>query len=120
MIAAVRQPELQAAKGGIESDEAQVLIDRCDQIVLIFNQQRGKYEAAYARAMIDRCQRLIRLADWLGPLTASALTASIANGHEFANGRQFAAWLGRVPRRIPWWQSTFGSNYQARRCLSAH
>jgi transposase len=35
----------------------------------------------------------------IGPLTASAITASIASGHEFANGRQFAAWLGLVPRQ---------------------
>ncbi len=35
----------------------------------------------------------------VGPLTASAITASIATGHEFANGRQFAAWLGLVPRQ---------------------
>ena len=35
----------------------------------------------------------------VGPLTASALTASIASGHEFLNGRQFAAWLGLVPRQ---------------------
>jgi len=35
----------------------------------------------------------------VGPLTASAITASIASGHEFANARQFAAWLGLVPRQ---------------------
>jgi transposase len=35
----------------------------------------------------------------VGPLTASAITASMATGHEFANGRQFAAWLGLVPRQ---------------------
>lgn len=35
----------------------------------------------------------------VGPLTASAITASIATGHEFASGRQFAAWLGLVPRQ---------------------
>jgi transposase len=35
----------------------------------------------------------------IGPLTASAITASVASGHEFANGRQFAAWLGLVPRQ---------------------
>jgi transposase len=34
----------------------------------------------------------------IGPLTASAITATIATGNEFANGRQFAAWLGLVPR----------------------
>jgi transposase len=35
----------------------------------------------------------------VGPLTASAITASVASGHEFGNGRQFAAWLGLVPRQ---------------------
>jgi transposase len=35
----------------------------------------------------------------VGPLTASAITASIADGHEFVSGRQFAAWLGLVPRQ---------------------
>ena len=35
----------------------------------------------------------------IGPLTASAITATIASGHEFSNGRQFAAWLGLVPRQ---------------------
>ena len=35
----------------------------------------------------------------MGPLTASAITASIATGHDFTNGRQFAAWLGLVPRQ---------------------
>jgi transposase len=35
----------------------------------------------------------------IGPLTASAITASVASGHELSNGRQFAAWLGLVPRQ---------------------
>ena len=43
--------------------------------------------------------RRIQALGGVGPLTASAITASIASGHEFANGRQFAAWLGLVPRQ---------------------
>jgi transposase len=35
----------------------------------------------------------------IGPITASALVASVGNGHDFKNGRQFAAWLGLVPRQ---------------------
>lgn len=35
----------------------------------------------------------------IGPLTASALVASIADARSFANGRQLAAWLGLVPRQ---------------------
>ena len=33
----------------------------------------------------------------IGPVTASALLASIGAGHDFKNGRQVAAWIGLVP-----------------------
>lgn len=33
----------------------------------------------------------------IGPVTASALLASLGNGHDFKNGRQVAAWIGLVP-----------------------
>jgi transposase len=33
----------------------------------------------------------------IGATTASALVASVDNGHDFSNGRQLAAWLGLVP-----------------------
>jgi transposase len=35
----------------------------------------------------------------IGPITASALVASIGDAKSFANGRQLAAWLGLVPRQ---------------------
>jgi transposase len=35
----------------------------------------------------------------IGPLTASALTASIGDAKNFTNGRQLAAWLGLVPKQ---------------------
>jgi transposase len=35
----------------------------------------------------------------LGPLSASALVASVGDAKTFRNGRQFAAWLGLVPRQ---------------------
>jgi transposase len=35
----------------------------------------------------------------IGPLTASALIASIGDAKNFKNGRQLAAWLGLVPRQ---------------------
>ena len=34
-----------------------------------------------------------------GPLTASALVASLGDAKSFKNGRQVAAWLGLVPRQ---------------------
>lgn len=35
----------------------------------------------------------------VGPLTASAIVATVGNASEFSNGRQLAAWLGLVPRQ---------------------
>jgi len=35
----------------------------------------------------------------IGPITASALVASIGNAQNIKNGRQLAAWLGLVPRQ---------------------
>jgi transposase len=44
----------------------------------------------------DDARRLMQLPG-IGPITASALVASIGDGHDFANGRQLAAWLGMTP-----------------------
>jgi transposase len=33
----------------------------------------------------------------VGPITASAIVASVGKGHDFSCGRQFCAWLGLVP-----------------------
>ena len=44
------------------------------------------------------CQRIGEI-EGVGPITATAVVAAIANGSTFDNGRQFAAWLGLVPRQ---------------------
>src|SRR5215468_5068951 len=46
----------------------------------------------------EACQRLAQLAG-IGPLTATALVAAVGDATGFKNGRQFAAWLGLVPRQ---------------------
>lgn len=34
-----------------------------------------------------------------GPITASAIVATVGNAKEFKNGRQLSAWLGLVPKQ---------------------
>jgi transposase len=51
----------------------------------------------------EPCRRLMAIPG-IGPLTATAVAASIGNGSEFRKGRSFAAWLGLVPKQ----QSTGG------------
>lgn len=46
----------------------------------------------------EPCQRVAAV-EGIGPLTATALVAAMSDGKAFKNGRQFAAWLGLVPRQ---------------------
>lgn len=47
---------------------------------------------------IEMCQKLEELPG-VGPITSTALIAAVSNARDFKNGRQFAAWLGLVPRQ---------------------
>ena len=47
----------------------------------------------------ESCRQLITVPG-IGPLIASAMVAAIANGAAFAKGRDFAAWLGLVPKQM--------------------
>src|SRR5919199_1571432 len=44
------------------------------------------------------CQRLMTIPG-IGPFSATALVAAVSDASAFKNGRQFAAWLGLVPRQ---------------------
>ena len=44
------------------------------------------------------CQRLMTIPG-IGPITATALVAAVSDVGVFKNGRQFAAWLGLVPKQ---------------------
>jgi transposase len=46
----------------------------------------------------EQCQRLGKI-EGIGPVTATALIAAVGNRTCFKNGRQFAAWLGLVPKQ---------------------
>jgi Transposase IS116/IS110/IS902 family len=45
------------------------------------------------------CAQLVTVPG-VGPIIASATVAAIGNGAAFANGRDFAAWLGLVPKQM--------------------
>ena len=47
----------------------------------------------------DDASRKLEKIPGVGPITASALAASVGNASCFADGRQMAAWLGLVPRQ---------------------
>lgn len=77
-----------------------LLIQRLLDHLKVLQQQVGEIEMqikAWHRAS-EASQRLEKVPG-IGPLTATALVASVGNAKNFDNGRQFAAWLGVVPRQ---------------------
>jgi transposase len=64
----------------------------------VLDRRIAEYDRAIAQAAREdaRSKQLMQLPG-IGPITASALLASIGGGHDFANGRQVAAWIGLTP-----------------------
>ena len=76
------------------------LIDRLTCHLKELDQQVRELErqiVAWHRSS-DLSRRLEKIPG-IGPLTATALVASIADARSFNNGRQVSAWLGLVPRQ---------------------
>jgi transposase len=69
----------------LELDHLQMRINEADAVI---KKTAGENEA---------CRRLVAIPG-IGPITATAIIAAIGNGAAFKKGREFAAWLGIVPR----------------------
>jgi transposase len=68
--------------------------------VRVLDERIGAYDRElqqHARTE-PNAQRIQQLSG-IGPITASAIVASVGTAREFRNGRQFAAWLGLTPRQ---------------------
>jgi transposase len=59
----------------------------------------GLGEDIDAVAESDAACRRLRKIPGVGPLVATAMVAAVGNGSAFKRGRDFAAWLGLVPRQ---------------------
>jgi transposase len=68
-------------------------IGELDQRILAYDR---RIEALVRQS--EAAKRLLKIPG-IGPITASALVASVADAKMFSNGRQFAAWLGLVPKQ---------------------
>jgi transposase len=90
--------------GASVCDRLPLLVQRCTQAwrdhmgelerrIAAFDRDIGQHAKAREPA-----QRLARLTG-IGVLTASAMVATVIDARDYRNGRQFAAWLGLVPRQ---------------------
>lgn len=101
-VAAVRRglPEvLDSAGNGLPSLARETFAElherliEIDRRVVVYDRRL----AVLAREM-EAAKRLMQMPG-IGPVTATAMVASVGDARQFANGRQFAAWLGLVPRQ---------------------
>jgi transposase len=68
-------------------------ISTLDERVRFYEQQLRQHAATDERA------RRVQQLEGVGPISASAVVATVGEAREFDSGRQFAAWLGLVPRQ---------------------
>ena len=68
----------------------------CDQVVALDDRVTFYDKLIEYHARIDERAKRIRTVPGGGPITASAIVATIGCGKQFKNGREFAAWLGPV------------------------
>jgi len=95
-----RVPVLLARAGDTLPLAFRQLIERLLSHLRNLHQQVGELEAQIkAWHSHSELSRRLEKIPGIGPLTASALVASIADARSFANGRQLSAWLGLVPRQ---------------------
>jgi len=90
---------LEDAENGIPDLARSIFADLRSRLVEL-DRQIARHDQQIERiaAESEPARRLMKI-EGVGPLTATAIVASIQNGRCFRNGRQFAAWLGLVPRQ---------------------
>lgn len=74
----------------------------CDLLshLVALDERIGGYDRELeALATSSAATRRLMTVPGVGPLSALATVATVGQAHEFKNGRQFAAWLGLVPRQ---------------------
>ena len=74
-----------------------VVHNLCGQLSVLHGQVRWYEVRLRLEAKRDPRVKLLQTIPGVGPVTASAIAASIGSGHQFNNGREFAAWLGLTP-----------------------
>jgi transposase len=76
------------------------LLSSLHQQVRQLDELIGKLELQIRQwACQDEAAKRLQQIPGVGPITASALVASLGDVHQFDNGRQVSAWLGLVPRQ---------------------
>lgn len=97
---AKRVPQLIEDASNELTGSFRLLVQRLMDHLNELDKQVGEFEAqikTWHRASEASCK--LEMIPGIGPITASALVASVGNAKNFDDGRQLAAWLGLVPKQ---------------------
>ena len=95
-----RLPELlEDAENGLTVAARQIFTDLYDQLVELDQQVSVYGDKIQVLHRSSPVSQALASVPGIGPITATALLASLGDGKAFASGRQVAAWLGLVPRQ---------------------
>lgn len=95
-----RLPEILEANKEKLSESSKELFMQLHEQLKIYNEQINGYDKKIERHANEdpRCVA-IRKIEGVGPITASAIVATISDPSVFKNGREVSAWLGLVPKQ---------------------
>jgi transposase len=91
--------EITAPESPVPEVAHKALLALAAQIETIEQEIAKLGEAILAWHQTHEVSRRLATIPGVGPLTASAIAAAVPDARVFASGRQFAAWLGLVPRQ---------------------
>lgn len=97
---AKRVPELIEDASNDLPGSFRLLVQRLMDHLKVLDKQVGELDVeikAWHRESATSCK--LEKIPGIGPITASALVASVGNAKNFDDGRQLAAWLGLVPKQ---------------------
>jgi len=90
---------LEDAENGLPDLAREVFAELHQRLIELDQQIEGHdHRVNRLAAQSESAQRIMQL-EGIGPLTATAIVATVGDGKCFKNGRQFAAWLGLTPRQ---------------------
>jgi transposase len=93
--------------GAVAADERMALPSPMRTLIGHLHQQLKQLDAQVAQleqliassVQADSAERRLQQVPGIGPITSSAIVATVGDATLFANGKQLAAWLGLVPRQ---------------------
>jgi transposase len=81
----------------LPNDAQEVVFDLCEQLLFLHAKILRHTRHMTQIAKREKQVALLRTIPGVGPITASAIVATVGSGKQFKNGREFAAWLGLTP-----------------------